>query len=123
MPPGERELFTEAQRRSIGVCVAQLSELTQAVRGFGVGSAQLARIEETLASLAEATNARRPERAGNRLDAVLAHMLVLEEELRPQRLRAYGAVDPDGARILDRHVRQLVERTNELIAELRGAGR
>jgi len=116
----EPELFSDAQRRSIGVCITLLSELTQAVRSYGAGGAQLPRIEETLASLAAATGAHRPGRAENRLNAALAQMLVLEEELRPKRLTAYGDLAPEAADILDRHVQQLVELTGELIAELQG---
>jgi hypothetical protein len=48
-------------------------------------------------------------------------MLVLEEELRPRRLAAYGAVDPEAALLLDAHVQELVDLTNALIARLEGA--
>lgn len=114
----EPALFSDAHRRSIGVCIAQLSELTRSIRAYGVGSEQIPRIEQTLTSLAEATNAHRPVRPQNQLNAALAQMRVLEEELRPKRLRAYGALVPEAADILDRHVQQLVDLTNDLIDDI-----
>ena len=114
----EPAAFSAGQRASIGVCVAQLSTLTQTLRGYGVVSEQLDQLEQALESLARATRAQKPRPPRNRLNAALAQMLVLEEELRPRRLTAYGTMHPDAARILDEHVQRLVDLTSALIAEL-----
>ena len=117
----EAEIFSAAQRSSLGVCVAQLSDLAQTLRGYGVVSVQLGQLEQALESLARATGAQKPRPPRNRLNAALAQMLVLEEELRPRRLAAYGAISPDAARILDEHVQRVVDLTNALLAELQRA--
>jgi hypothetical protein len=118
---GDPELFSAAQRTSIGVCVTQLSELAQAVRGYGVRAGELDQLEHAFDALAGATSARKAPPPANRLNAALAQMLVLEEELRPRRLAAYGTVDPEAARILDEHVQRLVDLTNTLIDRLQKA--
>ena len=102
---------------SIGVCLAQLRELAHTVRSQGVDGDRLDRIEAAIEAMAAATGARRPTPPRNALGAALAQMLVLEEELRPRRLAAYGALEPDAARALDRHVQRLVDLTVELIAD------
>lgn len=102
---------------SIGVCLAQLRELVHTIRSQGVDGDRLDRIGEAIEAMATATGARRPSPPRNALGAALAQMLVLEEELRPRRLAAYGALEPDAARVLDRHVQQLVDLTVELIAD------
>jgi hypothetical protein len=48
-------------------------------------------------------------------------MLVLEEELRPRRVRGYGPLDDEAAAVLDEHVQRLVDETNRLIARLERA--
>jgi hypothetical protein len=113
------DLFSAAQRTSIGVCITQLLELTQAVRGYGVRADELDQVDQALEALAGATGARKAPPPANRLNAALVQMLVLEEGLRPRRLAAYGPVDPEAARILDDHVQRLVDLTNTLIDRLK----
>jgi len=114
----ERGLFTESHRRSIGVCVAQLGEALATIRSH-VGSAEsIARIQAEIASLAAATGAHRPGGPHNPVNAALAQMLVLEEEMRPRRMRAYGDLGEEASRILDEHVQRLVDATRELIREI-----
>jgi hypothetical protein len=112
------ELFSAAQRTSIGVCLSQFAELVQVVRGFGVEAEELDEVDREIESFTRATGARRPPPPRNALNAALAQMLVLEQELRPRRLRNYGEVGPEAERVLDAHVEQLVELTNALIARL-----
>ena len=110
--------FSDAQRRSIGVCLTQLRELGRTIRSYEVGAAQLERIDEAIDAMAAATGARPPSAPRNALNAALAQMLVLEEELRPRRLSAYGAIDADAEALLDAYVQQLVDLTSELISEV-----
>ena len=114
-------LFTDAQRGSFGVCVTQLEELVQALRGYGVASTRLDAIGAAIKELESATAAQRPRVPANRIGAALAQMLVLEEEMRPRRMAAYGEITPSAARILDEHVQRLVDLTTELIGELERA--
>jgi hypothetical protein len=108
-------LFTAAQRHSIGVAVKQLLELVEAARGLGVDGEALDELEQALERFALAAGAGMPPPPPrNRLNAVLVQMLVLEEELRPRRLAAYGDVDPEAAMLLDEHVQRLVDLTNAL---------
>jgi hypothetical protein len=44
-------------------------------------------------------------------------MLVLEEELRPDRLASHGKVGSAGAELLDTHIQHLVDLTRALIDE------
>jgi len=81
------ESFSDAQRTSIEVCLAQLRELSRRV-----GAAQLERIDEAIDAMEAATGARRPSAPQDALNAALAQMLVLEEE---RRLAAYGGGDAD----------------------------
>lgn len=111
------ESFSDAHRRSIGVCLAQLRELSRTIRSYDVGAAQLQRIDEAIDAIVAATGARRPSVPRNGLNAALVQMLILEEELRPRRLSAYGTVDADGEALLDAHVQQLVDLTNELLSK------
>ena len=108
--------FSDAQRRSIGVCLAQLRELSRTIRSYDVGTVQLHRIDEATDGMAAATGAHRPRAPRNALNTALAQMLVLEEELRPRRLSAYGTIDTDAEALLGGHVQQLVDLTNELIS-------
>jgi hypothetical protein len=117
------ELFSVAQRGSIGVCVSQLGEHLHALRGFGIDGAALDRIELELAAMAAATGARRPQPPRNALNATLVQMLVLEEELRPRRMTAYGSLSGDAARVLDGYVQRLVNFTQALIAQAEGPPR
>lgn len=114
----DSDLFSVAQRGSIGVCIAQLSELLQTVRSFRVEPELLDELEDALQSLEQATEARRPAPPRNRLTAALVQMLVLEEELRPKRLSAYGAVQPEAAIVLDQHIERLTDLTNAVIDRL-----
>jgi hypothetical protein len=114
----DSDLFSVAQRGSIGVCIAQLSELLQTVRSFRVEPELVEELEETLQSLERATEARLPAPPRNRLTAALVQMLVLEEELRPKRLSAYGAVQPEAAIVLDQHIERLTDLTNAVIDRL-----
>jgi hypothetical protein len=119
----EAQLFNEAQQRSIGVCVSQLREHLGALRGFGIDGAALARIGLELDSMATATGARRPQPPRNALNATFVQMLVLEEELRPRRMTAYGELSDDAARLLDGHVQRLVDLTQALITQTEGPPR
>jgi len=112
------ETFSDAQRTSIGVCLTQLRELGRTIRSYAVGAAQLERIGEAIDAMAAATRARPPSAPRNALNAPLAQMLVLEEELRPRRLSAYGTIDANAEALLDAHVQQLVDLTSELISEM-----
>jgi hypothetical protein len=116
----EAERFSEAQQHSIGVCLSQLGEHLRTLRGFGIQSTPLAQIERELEAMAQATGARRPKPPRNALNATLVQMLVLEEELRPRRMTAYGALSDDAARMLDAHVQRLVDLTQALIDQLQG---
>jgi hypothetical protein len=115
------DVFSEAQRNTIGVSLKHLGDLVQTLRGLGVHAGELGELERALESLAEDTGARLPAPPPNQVNATLVRMLVLEEELRPRRLAAYGDVDPEGGRILEAHVDELVDLTRALIARLRGA--
>lgn len=117
------ELFSEAQRGSIGVCVSQLGEHLRALRGFAIDGAALDRIELELEAMAAATGARSPQPPRNARNATLVQMLVLEEELRPRRMTAYGSLSDDAARVLDQHVQRLVDLTQALITQTEGPSR
>lgn len=117
------ELFTEAQQHSIGVCLSQLGEHLRTLRGFGISDAPLAQLERALEQFADETGATKPQPPRNVLNATLVQMLVLEEELRPRRMTAYGSVSDAAASILDTHVQTLIDLTQALIAQLQQVGR
>lgn len=114
--PDNADQFTEAQRHSIGVCVSQLGEHLRTLRNLGIESASLTPLEHALDLLADETGAKKPQPPRNAVNATLVQMLVLEEELRPSRMTAYGDVSDAAARILDAHVQRLVELTDTLIS-------
>jgi len=114
----DAELFSDAQRRSIGVCLSQLDEHLRTLRGVGVDHSMLGQIEHALEAFAEATGAKRPQPSRNALKATLVQMLVLEEELRPRRMTAYGELSDEAARVLDANVHALVDLTQALIAQI-----
>ena len=114
------DVFSEAQRTSIGSAIALLHDHVRTLRGLKVDGAYLDRIEQELDAMANATAARTPAPPGNALGATLVHMLVLEEDLRPARMRAYGDVTDDAVQILDEHVQRLVDLTRELMTLLEG---
>lgn len=119
----DADFFTDAQQHSIGVCLSQLDEHLRTLRGVGVDHSTLGRIEQTLEAFAEATGARRPQPPRNTLNATLVQMLVLEEELRPRRMTAYGELSDEAARVLDANVQALVGLTQALIAQIESAKR
>jgi hypothetical protein len=112
----DSELFTDAQRHSIGVCVSQLGEHVRTLRSFGVGGPTLAQLEQALDEFADEAGAKKPQPPRNVLNATLVQMLVLEEELRPRRMTSYGPLSEDAAHTLDGHVQRLVDLTSTLIA-------
>jgi len=116
----DEPVFTEAQRGSIGVCVTQLEELLHALRGFGVASPLLAELQLAIGELEATTGARRPRPPKNRVQAALAQMRVLTEELRPRRMAGYGEVTPGAAAVLDARLGRLIELLDALGGELSG---
>jgi len=110
--------FTDAQRTSIGVCVAQLEELVDALRRLGVHDERVDRVSATAARLATATQARKPAGPKNAVRAALTQMRVLEEELRPSRLSAYGELSAASAELVDGYVDELAALTTSLLEEL-----
>jgi hypothetical protein len=110
--------LTDAHRGSIGVALARLAELADSVRAAGVGGGGLEALEQEIEAMARATGARQPAPPQGTLQATLVQMLVLGEELRARRLRAYGQLGEDVARVVDEHAQRLVELTHDLIDEL-----
>lgn len=115
--------FSEGQRHSIGVCVSQLEELCEALRRYGIDQAHLDPIEAAIGELETATDARRPAPPKNAVMGALSQMRVLEEEMRPQRMAAYGDVSAVSAEVLDRHVQHLADVTIRVMDELERAKR
>jgi hypothetical protein len=120
--PDRAELFTDAQRHSIGGCVSQLGEHLHTLRGFGLDDRALTQLEQVLEAFADDTGAKRPQAPRNALNATLIQMLVLEEELRPRRMTAYGALSEDAAHVLDTHAQRLVDLTHALIDQSQQVG-
>ncbi|HZQ80717.1 MAG TPA: hypothetical protein VFB25_01935 [Gaiellaceae bacterium] len=113
--------FTDAQRGSIGVCVSQLEELVDTLRRLGVQSSWLDEIASAVCDLEHATDARRPAPPKNAAKAAVSQMRVLEEELRPPRMRAYGDLSEASAQLLDRHIQRLATLTSLLDSEIERA--
>jgi hypothetical protein len=112
-------MFTEAQRDSIGVCVSQLDELVESLKRLGVAPERLAPITAAIEDLEAATAAHRPAPPKNAVLGALSQMRVLEEEMRPSRMAAYGDISAASAAVLDRHVQKLADLTDQLIGSLR----
>jgi hypothetical protein len=111
------ELFPDAHRHSFGVYQSQLGEHVRTLRSFGADGSTLEQIERVLEAFAEDTGTNRPQPPRNALNATLVQMLVLEEELRPRRMTAYGSLSDEAARLLDTHVQRLIDLTQTLIAQ------
>ena len=60
---------------------------------------------------------KRPQPPRSALNATLIQLLVLEEELRPRRMTAYGALSDEAAHVLETHVQRLVDLTQTLITQ------
>ncbi|MGH3003757.1 MAG: hypothetical protein ACRDM1_14025 [Gaiellaceae bacterium] len=106
--------LTESQRRSIGVSLSQIQELAGTARAYDVPVSALTRLEDAVEALREASDAIIPVAPKNVLNAAVAQMRVLAEELRPSRLRAYGAIEPDVAAEVDVLVQRLVDAVSAL---------
>jgi len=117
----EELVFSDGQRRSIGVCVSQLEELVENLRRYGIAAALLTPISAALDELETATKARRPAPPRNAVMGALSQMRVLEEEMRPRRMTAYGDLSATSAELLERHVQRLADLTEHLMDELERA--
>jgi hypothetical protein len=99
--------LTDAQRRSIGVVLSQIEELMESARRNGASDEALAHLGRVVEEVRASSRAIRPRRPRNVLNATIAQMRVLAEELRPQRLRGYGPLDEPAAGAVDRSVQRL----------------
>jgi hypothetical protein len=57
----DSDLFTDAQRHSIGVCVSQLGEHVRTLRGFGLSGPNLDKFEQALDEVADEAGAKKPQ--------------------------------------------------------------
>jgi hypothetical protein len=110
--------LTEAHRRAIGSRLAAMSESIREVRTLDFDNPHLQELEDEIERFAVEVNAIRKPPPPNRARAVLAQLLLLSHELRPNTLRAYGELGEAEHVYLERQATRLAELVERAIDAL-----
>ncbi len=113
----------EDHHRAIGVRLSRLEEQVRRVHAVTGDLEELAVLSQAIDDMRISTGVDRRATRGNVIGTAIAFMFLDVEELRPQRLRAYGELNDEAATLLEDYVRRLEQIIETLARRLRVGGR
>lgn len=110
--------LTEAQRRAVGGRLSTAIDAIRRLRGVGFESDALDALELALAEVADTTGAYLRRDGPSVVQAAIAQLLVVADELRPRWLAGYGDMDEASAQYLEQQAARLAALTDAVLEPL-----
>ena len=110
--------FGDSHARRLASLLGRMQALLVQAQALGLRSTATGELEAAIDQLRTQNGLPRTKPASGALHGLLAELLVLTHELRPQALKSYGELSPEQASFLDGQAARLTELAGKVLDDL-----